>query len=258
MKPKIKVEWTPEELSFIRENYFKMTWNQLVDSLRKNRSDIEIGSIRHQCVRMGLKKQVQIRWSNEDIKFLQDNYKIMGNIEIAERLNEMKRTYRVIDGEKQYRVFTKKHIEKKLKLLKLNRSAEDRYSIYKRNLRIGKGYSWTKENNAYTLGIRMIADLGEIRKWRCNGRLRVYVKTEQGFISYPRKIWTEHFGPIPKGHNIVFRDGNPDNCLPGNLECISNAELALRNTIHNYPSEVKDLFYLRRSLGEAINKSEKI
>ena len=32
-------------------------------------------------------------------------------------------------------------------------------------------------------------------------------------------VWEKHHGPIPPGHNIVFRDRNPVNCAPGNLVC---------------------------------------
>lgn len=44
---------------------------------------------------------------------------------------------------------------------------------------------------------------------------------------------------LPAGHNIVFKDGNTHNCDISNLECISNAELMLRNTITQYPTELQ-------------------
>lgn len=77
-------------------------------------------------------------------------------------------------------------------------------------------------------------------------------------MEYHRYLWEQENGAIPKGYNIFFKDGNRRNCMIENLECISNAELARRNTIHNYPAEVKELFFLRRSLNKAIKKSENV
>ena len=53
-----------------------------------------------------------------------------------------------------------------------------------------------------------------------------------------RLTWIEEYGPIPDGHCIIFRDGNRENIEPENLECISREELAIRNSIHNYPPDV--------------------
>lgn len=39
-----------------------------------------------------------------------------------------------------------------------------------------------------------------------------------------RKIWEEHFGPIPKGYVVRFRDGNRDNLIIDNLILLSLAE----------------------------------
>jgi transposase len=54
-----------------------------------------------------------------------------------------------------------------------------------------------------------------------------------------RQIWKKEHGEIPKGMNIVFKDGDSLNCELSNLEMISNAENMKRNTIHNYPPEFK-------------------
>ena len=68
-------------------------------------------------------------------------------------------------------------------------------------------------------------------------------------------LWQQAHGPVPKGYNIVFRDGNTLNCTLENLECISNAELMQRNSLHNLPEEVKELVYLKGRLSRAINES---
>lgn len=51
-------------------------------------------------------------------------------------------------------------------------------------------------------------------------------------------LWEQANGAVPKGFNIVFKNGNSLDCRLENLECISNAELMERNTIHQYPPEL--------------------
>jgi len=67
-------------------------------------------------------------------------------------------------------------------------------------------------------------------------------------------IWQEAHGPVPKGHIIVFRDGNLENLSLDNLECISRAENMRRNTVCNYPHELREVIRLRGLINRQINK----
>jgi len=118
MKPKIAIKWEPIDIFFIRKNFPVMTWMQLLDAVNEIRPEsqqVELPALRHQVRRMGLSKGIQIRWSKRDIGFLRKNYTEIGNVEMANLLNKKQRTFRVINGKKVYRTFTKKHVEKKLK-----------------------------------------------------------------------------------------------------------------------------------------------
>ncbi|HBV97757.1 MAG: phage protein [Peptococcaceae bacterium BICA1-7] len=42
-------------------------------------------------------------------------------------------------------------------------------------------------------------------------------------------IWEEHNGPVPKGHAVIFGDGNRRNFDPDNLILVSRAQLAVLN-----------------------------
>lgn len=35
-------------------------------------------------------------------------------------------------------------------------------------------------------------------------------------------VWEQNYGPIPKGHKIIFLDGNPLNCDISNLKCVAD------------------------------------
>ena len=74
-----------------------------------------------------------------------------------------------------------------------------------------------------------------------------------------RHVWEQHFGPIPAGHVITFQDGQRQNCAPENLECISRADLARRNTMWNrYPRELAEIIQLTGAVKRKIRKQEKV
>lgn len=69
-------------------------------------------------------------------------------------------------------------------------------------------------------------------------------------------LWETKNGKVENGFNVVFKDGNTINCIIENLECISDAELMKRNTIHRLPSELKSTIRLVKKLKRTINAKE--
>lgn len=69
-------------------------------------------------------------------------------------------------------------------------------------------------------------------------------------------LWETKNEKVEKGFNVVFKDGNQLNCIIENLECISNAELMERNTIHRFPAELKSTIRLVNKLKRTINAKE--
>lgn len=72
-----------------------------------------------------------------------------------------------------------------------------------------------------------------------------------------RVIWERLNGPIPKGYNLVFLDGNKKNISIANLSLISKADNMKRNSVHNYPKEIVHLVQLKAALNRQINKRKK-
>lgn len=68
-----------------------------------------------------------------------------------------------------------------------------------------------------------------------------------------RYIWEQKYGSVPKGHVIIFKDGNNRNFDINNLKMITMAENALRNQWHQYPKELKELIKLKNKLFKQIN-----
>lgn len=56
--------------------------------------------------------------------------------------------------------------------------------------------------------------------------------------------WEKKFGPVPKGYILRFYDGDTMNCEPDNLELITRQEHMDKNTIHRYPTEIKETIRL--------------
>jgi len=71
------------------------------------------------------------------------------------------------------------------------------------------------------------------------------------------ELWEEHNGPLPAGHNIVFRNGDKTDIRLENLECISDADLMRRNTRHRYPREINNAIAAKAALTRRINKLER-
>jgi hypothetical protein len=66
--------------------------------------------------------------------------------------------------------------------------------------------------------------------------------------------WEENNGPAPKGHAIVFRDGDRSNCDISNLELVTRRELLARNSIHRYPEELQEVMRLKGQVTRRIRK----
>lgn len=72
-----------------------------------------------------------------------------------------------------------------------------------------------------------------------------------------RVVWERERGPIPPGHAVVFRDRDKANCNPGNLECISRAELMRRNTVHNLPAPLVEVIRLKGAIRATATRKNK-
>ena len=70
-----------------------------------------------------------------------------------------------------------------------------------------------------------------------------------------RHVWEKHNGTIAKDKVVAFVDGNTLNCEITNLQLISKAENAIRNSIHRYPEELKDVFRLMGRLKKKISNT---
>lgn len=70
-----------------------------------------------------------------------------------------------------------------------------------------------------------------------------------------RHVWEQHHGPIAPGHAVCFKDGNRSNCGIENLELVSRASLARRNSMWtNYPPELTQVIVLQGALKRKLRR----
>lgn len=69
-----------------------------------------------------------------------------------------------------------------------------------------------------------------------------------------RVLWERAYGAIPEGMNIAFKNGNAHDIRLENLEMVSNKKNMQRNTLHQYPDDIKGVIRARAVLSRHINK----
>lgn len=100
------------------------------------------------------------------------------------------------------------------------------------------------------------------------GYLRIKIKeqTQDDPRGWTRCVWPllswhnwekANGRPVPPGHNLVFIDGDRNNCEVDNLELLSDAELMRRNTIHNLPPKLKEVIHLKAAIRAHVTRRKK-
>jgi HNH endonuclease len=69
-------------------------------------------------------------------------------------------------------------------------------------------------------------------------------------------VWTAAHGPIPRGHVLIFRNGDPTDVRLDNLELITRRALMARNTVHNLPKPLAATVQLLGKLNQVIRNKE--
>lgn len=89
------------------------------------------------------------------------------------------------------------------------------------------------------------------------GYVEVKIKDPNKWEPKHRVVYQHHYGHIPHGKLVKFKDGNKLNFDPANLYLSDRVENMQANTYHNYPKEIANLIQIRGALNRQINKHEK-
>jgi HNH endonuclease len=66
--------------------------------------------------------------------------------------------------------------------------------------------------------------------------------------------WEAQHGPVPRGHAVVFKNGDKADIRGENLELVTRQELMRRNSVHNLPPALAQVVQLRGALVRQIRK----
>lgn len=132
---------------------------------------------------------------------------------------------------------------------------------------------WNKGRKGYTPGGRNAeTQFKQGRKphnWVPIGAERLskggYLQRKMTDTGYPPRdwvfvhhlLWIEHNGPIPKGHIVVFRNGDKTDIRLENLELISRRELMGRNSVHKLHPALKPVVFAKARLTRVIRRLER-
>lgn len=224
-------------IRFLRDNHATMTNQQLADAM-----GLKLTKVREKCYELGLYRMRLEYWTQDQIDFLQAYYEILGDVELAEVFNTLWC---------KNKGWTKKHIEKKRRYLKLKRSRAQIQMIHERNTKTGRfaKHHWKRWDG-------IARNQGDIAIWKHeSGRQTVVVKWSGGTLNegtYERLAWInwllEHGETPQEGMNLIHKDGDPLNCSIDNLKLITNRELASMNRNPEKTSQALKELYERDHL----------
>ncbi len=141
-----RIVWQEWQLQFLEDNWQKMTAKAISQALGLSRT-----IVRMKKYELGYYKMQLEYWTEEQILFLKDNYKTIGDVEIAEKLQEK--------YPKQKR-WDKRHIAKKRKYLDLQRTEEERKLIASKNSSPGgKSYTINKNSSSKNMHPKWVAGM---------------------------------------------------------------------------------------------------
>lgn len=167
-------------------------------------------------------------FSKEEIQFILDNYKGIGNQELCDRLNEKFKTNHSLNRVKRFKFnhklnsgltgrFKKGHTTFNKGLKQTDFMSDEAIERTKKT-RFKKGL---KSHNKKPLGSERICTK--------DGYIIVKVGEPDVWKHKHRVVWEKVNGPIPKGHKIVFLDGDKNNISIDNLKIVSSGALAIVN-----------------------------
>lgn len=231
-----KILFSDKDIQFIKDNFQRMTNDEIADALNLKKT-----RVRTFAYEMGLKRMEMEYWTPSQVSYLKQNYQSIGDVEIAE----------IFENEwPKNKAWTKKHIEKKRRYLKLKRTPIELEEIQIRNTVNGR-FAICNKKRWESTGSNAI---GTIVIWNTAGYQMAHIKTATGYVHYNRWLWKKNYGEIPVNYNVVRKAGCPEIPTIEFLEIVTKSEHAIRNKQKHdqLPQELKDIIKLKNKITKTI------
>ncbi len=252
------MKWTEKEIEFIRKNYGKITNAQIAERL-----GVTLGSVRNQLKKHGISYK-RILWTDTENEYLVLNYANSINKDIAKHLG---RSVNSVEG-RAFALGLKKDPAFLSQYFRENIHENTLKSAFKKgNIPVNKGVKMDSAVYEKVKGTffkkgsipHNTRNDGDTRIMNTKGINYIYIRISLGkWIPLHQKVWIEANGEIPKGFVVIFKDKNPLNCDISNLELISMKENMLRNSVTNYPEEIRTLIAYKRVFNRKLNKIKEV
>lgn len=174
-------------------------------------------------------------WTKQEDAFLLDHYLHRGPQWCAEALqaNGYQRTRSSVDN-RGFKLGLR-YLGPKLGCFKKGQEPPNKGKKMQAKIYAKAAPTMFKKGNRTGAANNNYAQIGK-ESWRTDNYW--WVKVAEGkWVLKHRLLWTKHHGPVPPGHLVTFRDGNPHNFNLSNLELITRKEHVFRNRHGNGPSE---------------------
>ena len=233
-------KWTNEEINFLKEIYTEKFNDEIANIMNQHfngkyriytASSVSAAKDRF---KLHSKPKFGRLYRKEIIEFIQCNYEEKDNLELSKLLNEK---------------FNLNTNADKISMLKINlkrrfgintQTGINRGCYRKGQSPANKGKKWddymSKEKQEKSR--KTTFKKGNVphnhkpigyERINVDGYIEIKVKEPNKFKLKHRVIWEEHFGTIPNGYNVIFKDRNKLNLDINNLALVSKAQMLILN-----------------------------
>lgn len=203
----------------------------------------------------------KIKWTDEVIQFMIDNYKGKDNIELAKLLNDKFNL-----NTNGARISNVKANLKRRKGIDL-RTGINRGCIKKGNVPFNKGKKMSKEQyekckaTMFKKG-NIPPNRRELFEERIDEDGYIKIKIQDGKLNdnwkyKHRYIYEQHYGEIPNGYKVIFLDNNKTNFDINNLKLVSSAEELIMNN-NNLRFNKKELTEAGHIIAKIVHKRSQL
>lgn len=251
------MKWTTSQIDFLKKNYPTLSYKELQNALGRNKS-----AIKNKAQKLGLRKEKKIIWNDEDtgklIELFPDETAKFIAGKLGKTIGQVRRKARMLGLTKSEAFMNDKE-----------KRGHNVLSKYGKRYRFKKGHTpWSKGKKLGIRGNMTVFQKGHkpLNKKKIG---TITVRTDPGNRKYAwikvsenkweqlhRFVWKSVYGEIPPATNITFRDGNSLNCNIENLEALGHDDLMQRNSIMNYPEELRQAIWGLTRLTRTLKKKE--
>lgn len=248
-------DWSNREIELLRKHYPNMPTPKLSKLLGRS-----VCSVRTKAVKIGVHKIISSNnpYTQEKKKLLSKLYPNTKNIDIAKILGVTEGSviaagfrFKLRKSPEFLRLCSEKGFYKKGQS-PVNKGRKQSEWMRKEMIERTKATRFKKGTippNHKPVGYERVSKDGYIE-----------IKVSEGMRQFRLKhrvVYEQHFGAIPKGHNVEFKDRNKMNFDPSNLVLRTRKENMKLNSVHSLPKEIADTIQMLGAMQRQINKRNK-